>query len=174
MINSYSVKDFCEKLDGLRFITRYQGVSKMHNESVAEHSFFVAAFIYKLYDVYEFDLHKAIIAGLMHDTAETEVSDVPYPIKRDNPRLAEELSKLEMEALSKNVDAETMKILLDFNSENDAKTPEGLIVALADALEVLEYSKTEAAAGNSYMIAVNESSRERVKKLESLLEVYRR
>ena len=68
---------------------------KIISESVAEHSYFVAVLTLKLHDDYEFDLEKALKMALVHDIPELHLSDVTHDVKRNFPKLADEVTKAE-------------------------------------------------------------------------------
>lgn len=160
-INS-SLSQYMTEIDGLRTITRYNTAAKVSQESVAEHSYYVAAYILKLDEFYKFNEKKALEVALLHDAAEVFISDVPHPIKAAFPKLAEELDKAEYKV---NVDHFSKELADDLGEFNTLATPEGIIVALADIMSVLSYAKYEIKLGNSeYMWAVYEGAIDRLKK----------
>ena len=55
MINS-DLGNYLSNINNLRNLTRYQAAPRVSSESVAEHSFFVAAYVLKLYD-FPFNCH---------------------------------------------------------------------------------------------------------------------
>ena len=50
------IATFARDIDTLRSLIRYQNCNRLVNESVAEHSFYVASFVMKLREYYNFDL----------------------------------------------------------------------------------------------------------------------
>ena len=94
MINS-NLTNYLYNVNNLRNLTRYQAAPRVSSESVAEHSFFVAAYVLKLYDYYDFNLEKALRMALLHDFNEVFVSDVPFPIKSKYKALNKELERAE-------------------------------------------------------------------------------
>ncbi len=159
MINS-SLSEYLLNIDNLRNIIRYQTAPRLASESVAEHSFFVAAYILKLYDYFDFDLDKALKMGILHDFAESHISDVPHPIKNKFPILAEQLNKAEYDVNKKLINEEFANNIVEFNN---CSTCEGIIVALSDILSVISYSKYEMELGNSnYMKNVYRKAKMRV------------
>lgn len=152
--------EYIKNIDGLRNLVRYQTAPKVSQETVAEHSFFVTAYILKLKDYYDFNLEKALRIAVLHDYAESFISDVPHPIKKKFPLISSELNKAEYEVNSSDIS----KNFADWvNEMNNLSSPEGCIVAFADILSVLSYAKYEIELGNSkYMIEVLVNAKNRV------------
>ena len=170
-INS-SLSKYMTEIDGLRTITRYNTAAKVSQESVAEHSYYVAAYVVKLNEFYQFDEKKALEVALLHDAAEVFISDVPHPIKAAFPKLAEELDKAEYQV---NVDHFSKELADDLEEFNTLSTAEGVIVALADIMSVLSYAKYEIKLGNSeYMRAVYAGAFERLQKCLKAADPYLR
>jgi 5'-deoxynucleotidase YfbR-like HD superfamily hydrolase len=144
--------------DILRCLKRYNNYFHITNESVAEHSFFVALYVLKLHDYYRFDLEKALVLSLTHDFPEIEISDVPHDIKAKMPKLNSALSDAESLVADEKLSPAASKMLDEFN---DLSSAEGLIASLADILDVISYSRIELNMGNKYMnyIALRSSSR---------------
>lgn len=150
---------FIKSIDKLRNIIRYQTAPRNKSESVAEHSFFVASYILKLYEYYEFDLQKALILALLHDYSEVYISDVPHPIKAQNPELNKALEEAEEKVNRQKLSDSVADWIQEFNNKS---SPEGKICALADILSVVTYSKYETDLGNKdYMAQVYESVKKR-------------
>ena len=145
MINS-NLTDYLYNVNNLRNLTRYQAAPRVSSESVAEHSFFVAAYVLKLHDYYEFNLEKALRMALLHDFNEVFVSDVPFPIKSKYKGLHKELEKAEYEVNCEYISKEFANEMKEFN---DMSTAEGIIVEIGDVLSVVSYSKHEIELGNS-------------------------
>jgi 5'-deoxynucleotidase YfbR-like HD superfamily hydrolase len=164
------LKQYMQNVDGLRNLVRYQSAPRVSSETVAEHSYFVAAYVLKLHNYYEFDLKKALSIAILHDYAEVFISDVPHPIKKDFPLLAESLEKAENKIVTEHISGEFADWLNEFNNTS---TPEGAIVALADILSVVAYAKYEIGLGNSeYMRNVIDKSVKRANVMFELCEKY--
>lgn len=171
MINS-NLTDYLYNVNNLRNLTRYQAAPRVSSESVAEHSFFVAAYVLKLHDYYEFDLEKALRMALLHDFNEVFISDVPFPIKSKYKGLNKELEKAEYEVNKEMISEEFANEMKEFN---DMSTPEGIIVELGDVLSVVSYSKHEIGLGNSaYMKDVYNKSIPRYTRILTKAEKYLR
>jgi 5'-deoxynucleotidase YfbR-like HD superfamily hydrolase len=170
MIKS-DLANYIYNIDNLRNLVRYQTAPRVSQETVAEHSFFVAAYVLKLNDYYEFDLLKALQTAILHDFSEVFISDVPHPIKKAFPLINDELNKAENEVNKKFISEEFSNNLEEFNN---LSSPEGIMVALGDILSVVSYSKYEITLGNSkYMKDVLMKTTERyldvIKKAEPYL-----
>jgi len=158
MINS-NLTTYLDSIDNLRHLVRYQTAPRVSSETVAEHSYFVSAYILKLHDYYEFDLTKALRMGLLHDFSEVFISDVPHPIKKQFPLINDELNKAEHEVNVNYISEEFANELEEFN---ELSTAEGVMVALADIISVVSYSKYEINLGNSkYMKEVYNNAKRR-------------
>lgn len=145
MINS-NLTEYLSNIDLLRNLVRYQVAPRVSQETVAEHSFFVAAYTLKLHDYFDFDLEKALRIAILHDFAEVFISDVPHPIKMKFPELTKQLEIAEHGVNAEYISEEFAQELEGFN---EASTPEGCIVVLSDILSVITYSKYEMELGNS-------------------------
>ena len=171
MINS-KLGDYLYNVNNLRNLTRYQAAPRVSSESVAEHSFFVAAYVLKLHDFYNFDLEKALRMALLHDFNEVFISDVPFPIKSKYKGLNRELEKAEYEVNKEMISDEFANEMKEFN---DMSSPEGIIVELGDVLSVVSYSKHEIGLGNSaYMKDVYNKSIPRYTRILTKAEKYLR
>ena len=153
------LNNYMQNVDGLRNLVRYQSAPRVSSETVAEHSYFVAAYVLKLHNYYEFDLKKALSMAILHDYAEVFISDVPHPIKKSFPLVASELERAENQIVTEHISNDFGNWLTEFNNTS---TAEGSIVALADILSVIAYAKYEIGLGNSdYMknVLMNAESR---------------
>lgn len=167
MDNSYKkfikndIATFAKDIDILRSLVRYQNCHRNVNETVAEHSFYVAAFVLKLREYYKFDLQAALKTALIHDVMESRISDVPHNIKIKNPKLAEALEEAETDVLNEMFYQEARALLINFNHGG---TPEGLVVQLADILSVVLYANAEIKSGNKVFnyIAIKALDRVRI------------
>lgn len=169
MINS-NLTDYLLNVNNLRNLTRYQAAPRVSSESVAEHSFFVAAYVLKLHDYYDFNLEKALRMALLHDFNEVFVSDVPFPIKTKYKELNEALEKVEYEVNSYHIGEDFADEMLEFNNMS---TAEGIIVEVGDVLSVVSYAKHEIGLGNSaYMRDVYNKSIPRYTQILTKAEPY--
>lgn len=156
----------------LSYTKRYSNVPRLHDESVAEHGFFVAAIVLDLHSKYKFDIGKAMIIAIAHDMTEIELNDCPWIIKKEYPEIAEAYKICEAKV------AEKLPKLVAWGAnefDRDDKSIEAKIVHLADAIQCLQYSKVEVELGNKgYMLDVYEGSANRIKIIEQGLKDYER
>lgn len=155
-------------IDNLRNITRFQTAPRNARETVAEHSFYVAAIVLKLHDYFEFNLESALSTALLHDYSEVYISDVPHSIKAANKDLADALEIAESKVNAEKLSEDFAKKIDEFNR---LSTAEGCIVNLADVLSVLMYSRLEVKLGNKeYMKDVYHKT---FKRINNILEISR-
>ena len=109
------IATFSKDIDVLRSLIRYQNCNRLVNESVAEHSFYVASFVMKLREYYEFNLERALKMALIHDMPESKISDVPHNIKTANPEVAVALEKAEEKVTVDMLSEEANALLKSFN-----------------------------------------------------------
>ena len=164
------IATFSRDIDVLRSLIRYQNCNRLVNESVAEHSFYVASFVMKLREYYDFNLERALKMALIHDIPESRISDVPHNIKTANPNLSAALEEAENKVLNDMFYPEGVTLVADFNG---TVSPEGKVCALADVLSVVLYANDEIKCGNKVFnyIAIKAIARckEIVKSLEPQL-----
>ena len=138
-------KNYTSQIDILRLLVRYQNCLKNLKESVAEHSFYVAAIVLKLHQYYEFNLEQAIVTAIIHDIPEAFMSDVPYTIKQKHENLSKVLDEVEEDVTKSFLSEQANELLKHFNN---CDTPEGLVCRLADIISVVMYSADEIKTGN--------------------------
>lgn len=163
------IATFAKDIDILRSLVRYQNCHRNVNETVAEHSFYVAAFVLKLREYYKFDLQAALKTALIHDVMESRISDVPHNIKIKNPKLAEALEEAETNVLNEMFYQEANVLLTNFNHGG---TPEGLVVQLADILSVVLYANAEIKSGNKVFNYIAIKALDRVRHVLNQLSVH--
>ena len=109
------IATFSKDVDVLRSLIRYQNCNRLVNESVAEHSFYVAVFVLKLREYYDFNLEVALKTALIHDIPEARISDIPHNIKLANPEVATALEKAEEKVTIDMLSEEANALLKNFN-----------------------------------------------------------
>ena len=163
--------NFLEDIYRLRYIKRYSNIPTIHDESVAEHGFFVAAIVMDLHDSYEFNLGTALAMAIAHDMPEIELNDCPHIIKNKYPEIKEAYKICESKV------ARTMptSIQLSINQYNKGISREAKFVHLADIMQCIQYAEGEVKLGNAgYMARVINRSMERKHKLLKEIEKYER
>lgn len=164
-----NMTEYYDKIYTLSFINRYTNVIRVKNEDVAQHSFFVAAIVLKLHDTYEFDLGRSLQAAISHDISEADLSDVTHDVKMRFPALAHEITSAENVVLK-----DYPKTVQDGIEIFFSDSAEGLIVNLADIIQVQQYLSNEISLGNKKMFQIEAKTRERRAKLEQELKAYER
>ena len=168
---SVSLSDFVDDVYILKALTRYNNKFKIISESVAEHSYFVAVSTLKLHDDYEFDLEKALKMSLIHDIPELHLSDVTHDVKRNFPKLADEVVKAEYVIMKERYP----QWYSTFKHFEDQDSPEAIAVKMADNLSCVQYATAEMELGNKgYMKEVATNAAKRVMQCEADLQKYRR
>ena len=168
---SVSLSDFVDDVYILKALTRYNNKFKIISESVAEHSYFVAVLTLKLHDDYDFDLEKALKMSLIHDIPELHLSDVTHDVKRNFPKLADEVVKAEYVIMKERYP----QWYSTFKHFEDQDSPEAIAVKMADNLSCVQYSTAEMEPGKKgYMKEVATNAAKRVMQCEADLQKYRR
>lgn len=165
-----SLTEFYNEYYVLSYITRYSNVIRIKNESVAEHSFFVALLVLKLYDDYDFDLSKALSMALVHDILEADVNDITHYTKKKYPLIGLAVKKAEQEASEQLTGI--VKESFDYTQESSV---ESIVLHLADVTQCSQYAHHECQLGNTgYMQKVYQESVARTKELRKLLNPHKR
>ena len=154
----------------LKTLIRYNNTPRIENESVAEHMYFVAIIVYKLYDVFDFDLHIALRMALFHDIPEIYLSDMPNNTKSMFPGIAKSVKQCQ-NAASDMLDPTMTPLIDDYENQ---KTLEARIVKLADLMSILQYTRQESKLGNEYMERIFKEVKPLVDKQFKKLEEQRR
>lgn len=159
---------YTKMLSAMANLTRYNGSPKLHNQSVAEHSYNVVVFASLFCKINGFSrkLRSAVIdAAMSHDMAESVLSDIPHDAKKS----IEELTGCEISQFEKDI----MKQKLSYFYEDFCKSedvPSGkdpyeedieissnhklifLICKYCDTLDVLMYLDIEESLGNHFHV----------------------
>lgn len=163
------IATFSKDVDVLRSLIRYQNCNRLVNESVAEHSFYVAIFVLKLREYYDFNLEVALKTALIHDIPEARISDIPHNIKLANPEVAAALEKAEEKVTIDMLSEEANALLKSFNHGD---TVEGKICQLADVLSVVLYANDEIKCGNRIFNYIAIKAIARCKEIVASLEAH--
>ena len=167
-----SIKEFYDRLYKLSYITRYSVVPRIKDESVAEHSFYVASLVIKLHEYYEFNLGKATTMAIIHDWAEAWTDDITVATKKQFPLIEKAVRYAELEVANNKF---SPVVLEHWSEHNKGTTVEAKIVHMADIMQCMQYASHEIKLGNSgYMCDVLKDANERLEKLEEELYEYKR
>ncbi len=156
-----AVEEFYDEAYSLAHIIRYSMKPVLRQESVAEHSYFVALGVILLHEVYHFDLSLALLSAVAHDIPEMEISDVNHLVKKRFPSLASAIKDAELSII------ETLPATLRTGANiYENGSTEAKIVHLADAMQCMQYSSNEMKMGNTgYMEEVYQNSSRRAEAL---------
>lgn len=164
--------EFYAKIYNLAYITRYSGVPRIKNESVAEHSFFVASLVIKLHEMYEFNLGTALQMAITHDWAESFIGDITWRVKKQNPAINQAVVLAEETAMLNNFNKDVYETWIDYCSQESI---EAKVVLMADIIQVIQYAEHEVKLGNTgYMIDVANSAYNRLEQLKEALHEFKR
>jgi 5'-deoxynucleotidase YfbR-like HD superfamily hydrolase len=167
-----SINSFYKQIYNLAHIDRYSTVPRITHESVAEHSFFVAALVIRLHKDYEFDLGVATTMAIMHDWTESWLDDITVPTKRQFPLIAAAVLAAESYIAHREFPQPILELWLE---HKECITVESQIVHYADVLQCMQYAQHEVRIGNNgYMQTVVEETHERLQILERQLIGYKR
>lgn len=121
-------------------VKRYHAVDTLKTQTVAEHSFGVAWFVFVMYG--GAPPVSVMCAALMHDLAEHVTGDIPAPAKRALG-IGEQFTAYEDD------------VLADYGVVYPTLTPEEQrVLKAADTLELLQFCAREIRLGNTNMIPV--------------------
>lgn len=129
----------------LKDVIRYNCRKHLKDESVAEHSFYVALLTLMICDEKNIKdegiITRSLIKALLHDMPEIELNDITHNVK-EKLHLNEFLKKYEDEYY-----AEKFPAYADLMSNNDDNIV-NTIVLLADAMSVRQFCMNEVVLGN--------------------------
>lgn len=166
-----SIDEFYADIYKLAYITRYAGVPRVKNESVAEHSFFVASLVIKLHQTYAFDVGRALKMAITHDWAECAIGDVTWAVKQNFSVIRDAMHLAEHETIVNKFGA-IYDCWLDYVEQSCI---EAKVVTLADVMQVAQYAENEVKLGNvGYMTDVANSAYLRIEQLKEALNEHKR
>lgn len=148
----------------LSHIVRYSTVPRVTDETVAEHSYFVAVYTDLLCRYAEengicIKREKAISMALYHDMEESMSSDLPYNVKRSSKKLRDEFEKINQACMKQMLlplpeELKQGMYSLWELSHFGKDDLEGHIVEFADRLSTVVYCAQEVILGNKAMIPI--------------------
>lgn len=161
------LQEYLSNVYQLKNVIRYNTRPILKQESVAEHSFYVALFALKICDDYNINENikkDAVIKSLLHDMPEIELNDITHNVK-EKLRLRPFLKSYEDEYYKTHYSQyyELMSTSHDLTS---------IIVVLADAWSVFQYVNNEMSLGNKskQIEEIDNEIRQRIQDLTNALE----
>lgn len=134
----------------LKELIRYNHRSRIKNESVAEHSFFVSLFALKILKEMPLLSDKvrlmACEVAILHDVPEYVTSDLPHDVKENYPDLVEQLKVVEEEFYE--VNYKEYASLFNCKDDNKDLLIAHKIVKMADIASVIQFCENESSLGN--------------------------
>lgn len=123
-------------------VTRWHTWPTITTQTVADHTYHVMRIYHELFAGHmEFEWIDTIVAHiLMHDMGEQKVGDLPYPIKKNDPILAERVAIQEDEALG----------IQEWPPHGKIGEDEKTAIKICDLLEMAEFARHEVSLGNTY------------------------
>ena len=144
-------------------IIRYSQQNKIKNESVAEHSFYVAWFVNRLctkYNLCDKIRLMALEGAILHDVPEVITNDITYDVKCMIPEISELLQPYEEHIICEH-SCRAWKTL--FKPETWEHRVAQAVVKHADVLSVLQYCNHEEDLGNKSFTELRKASELRAK-----------
>ena len=185
------VLDFLKRVQLLRWIDRFSNTPHIQPYSVAQHSFYVALYgliFAKIENEREweendgnadiYDVNFVVQKALVHDLEESITGDILFPLHNDYPEFKEKLDFIRTKSVRdfvfKELPPSTRMQLKESWATAKDDTPEGILIACMDKVEIIAYALTEMELGNEaireiYNNAVNIIRKEF--KIKSVLEV---
>lgn len=127
----------------------------IRKESVAEHSFYVAALAHQLCSIANevfqrgVPTERIVSIALFHDASEVFVGDIPQPVKYNNDKLRSQFHDMEREAAERMLQAAPKPLRATYRNLMVEPDPELYRwVKAADLLDAYLKCVTELAAGN--------------------------
>ena len=144
-------------------IFRFNAKPRIEEESVAEHSFYVALYAMIIADLesqrgLRINMERLLRSAILHDLEESMTGDILHGFKYSSPSLSREINRMSL-MFYKNLSSHLPKRLarkymeIRTNAKNP-KTIEGKILEAADKLEVLIYALGEISMGNQHFTEI--------------------
>lgn len=140
-------------------VIRFSSKPQHFQESVAEHSFFVAYIVKILCELLKekeekVDIERAMTMGLVHDIEEIFSGDILSPFKHHSAEVTSAIRKVNQEVVKENFKDLPESLAHHFvsiwNEEGEGKTIEAQIVKAADKLSLLAKCGEEVKVGNEF------------------------
>lgn len=141
----------------LRNVIRFNNCQRQHDESVAEHTFYVTFYAMVLADWFESEYHpipsinhtQLLKMCILHDFEESISGDIPRNFKHFRPELRDQLHSAAstiFDRVVKHLQSSAMYKM--FWRKQKDNTLEGLILGLADFMATVSYISLEVDRGN--------------------------
>lgn len=131
-------------------LVRYNTRTKIKKQCVASHTAYVSQTILEICTILNIDdetTFKALKYGIIHDIPESKTCDIPYNVKKDIPFLNSVMKEAELKVMEEYY-PHLKEEFIKFTKAEEEEKIEGIIVKLADVVDVLRYSRREILLGN--------------------------
>ncbi len=144
-------------------IKRYHATPLHQNETVAEHSFYVAMIARSLCGLLEesgtkVNTLEVVDKALIHDIEEMFSGDIIQPFKHANPRLKKLIGELNTKFVEKAFEGLPKQMAAHFKNlwaeYHEGRELEDKIVKVADILSLIAYCLEQIKLGNTYMVEI--------------------
>lgn len=153
-------------------IIRYVNRARIKDEDLAQHSYSVAYYCFRI--AYDFNIpddirNEAIAMAIIHDIGEVFTSDLPHDVKYENPELKELCDKLERKYIDREL-PEAKQLWYKLEDKENPTIP-SIMVKLADSMSVEAYAEREISLGNQTKIIKNilDNAHKRIEKQSKIL-----
>lgn len=150
-MSEFLLKENRDKLQRMSNMIRYNNEVHIHNENVAEHSFYVAVYAMEISDILDLSIYYrrlVVEKALIHDIHEIELSDIPHNVKKNIEGFEEKCIDFEYEFNNDYFPNIINRIKGDRYEELIES-----IVELADIISVKQYAQQEVEFGNKKKFA---------------------
>lgn len=150
MSNSFLSVENRDRMQIMSNMIRFNNAIHIHDENVAEHSFYVATYSMMICDELKIDGYVKLVCiqkALVHDIHEIEISDIPHNVKKNIEGLEKYCDEYEEEFNKKYFP--NIYRLMNTQMTEDERSMINLIVLLADILSVKQYCSQELLFGNT-------------------------
>lgn len=156
-----------EEIYKLKNLVRYNNRTKLKDESVAEHSFFVALISLMICDTLGLDKDitlECLVKAVLHDMPEIEMNDITHDVK-ERLKLDVILQEYENEYYDKHF--KNFASLMNFEDGSISS----IVVQLADAESVRQFIQNEKKLGNQSkdIFEIDDECGQRISRLEDAL-----
>lgn len=160
----------------LRHVRRYTGCFLHHQESVAEHQWYVCLYALVIgleaqQLGFEVDLGKLLQRAALHDVEEGVTGDFPRPFKYSDPALKAQLDQAAKRGFKRIFESlacseQTRETCYEIWDKAKAKDNEGWLLSFCDLLAFLEFTLQEVRAGNRHILAYTTAVEDYLKSFE--------
>ena len=147
----------------LAHVTRFNNRPQHFEESVAEHSFYVAYMTQIICWLIterkvKVDIKKAIQMALIHDQEEGFSGDILNPFKHYNKKVSEAIKEVNKETINMMFEDLPREMSKDFvrlwHEESERDSVEAQVVKVADTLSLISKCYEEMETGNNYFSSI--------------------